>query len=209
MEQKLLKEKIKEMYGKIAVTGSSGCCGDGCCAGPDFSPEKTSFEIGYDSKALEAIPKSSILGLGCGAPINFANLKEGETVVDLGSGAGIDVFLASKKVTENSNVIGIDFTDDMLNKARKAAGENGFSNVEFRKGDIEDRIPIEDNSIDVAMSNCVINLATDKVKAFKEVYRILKKEGKGRRVISDLVTSKEVHSDSVNAEDWCICSTEH
>jgi arsenite methyltransferase len=97
----------------------------------------------------------------------------------------------------------------MLNKARKAAGENGFSNVEFRKGDIEDRIPIEDNSIDVAMSNCVINLATDKVKAFKEVYRILKKEGKGRMVISDLVTSKEVHSDSVNAEDWCICSTEH
>jgi SAM-dependent methyltransferase len=172
---------------------------------PDFSPEKNSFEIGYDSKALEAIPQSSILGLGCGAPINFANLKEGETVVDLGSGAGIDVFLASKKVTENGNVIGIDFTDDMLNKARKAAGENGFSNVEFRKGDIEDRIPIEDNSIDVAISNCVINLATDKVKAFKEVYRILKKEGKGRMVISDLVTSKEVHSDSVNPEDWCSC----
>jgi ubiquinone/menaquinone biosynthesis C-methylase UbiE len=205
MEQKLLKEKIKETYGKIAVTGSSGCCGDGCCVAPDFSPEKNSFEIGYDSKALEAIPQSSILGLGCGAPINFANLKEGETVVDLGSGAGIDVFLASKKVTENGNVIGIDFTDDMLNKARKAAGENGFSNVEFRKGDIEDRIPIEDNSIDVAISNCVINLATDKVKAFKEVYRILKKEGKGRMVISDLVTSKEVHSDSVNPEDWCSC----
>lgn len=154
---------------------------------------------------MEAIPESSILGLGCGVPIDFADLKEGETVVDLGSGAGIDVFLASKKVRNNGRIIGIDFTDNMLSKARSAAEENGFSTVEFRKGDIEQRIPVDDNSVDVAISNCVINLATDKVKAFKEIYRILKKEGKGRMVISDLVTSKEVHSDSVNTEAWCGC----
>lgn len=104
-------------------------------------------------------------------------MKEGETVVHLGSGASIDLFLASKKVMNNGKIIDIDFTDNMLNKARNAAQENGFSNVEFRKGDIEERIPVEDNSVDVAISNCVINLATDKVKAFNEIYRILKNGG--------------------------------
>ena len=143
--------------------------------------------------------------MGCGAPINFANLKTGEIVVDLGSGAGIDAFLASREVKDIGKVIGIDFTDEMLHKATSAAKENGFTNVEFRKGDIEDSIPVEDNSVDVAISNCVINLATDKVKTFKEIYRILKKDGKGRMIISDLVTSKEVRGDSVNPEDWCSC----
>ena len=132
-------------------------------------------------------------------------MKSGETVVDLGSGAGIDAFLASKQVQDNGKVIGIDFTDEMLQKARSAAKENGFTNVEFRKGDIENSIPVDDNTVDVAISNCVINLASDKVKAFKEVYRILKKEGKGRLIISDLVTSKEIEGESVNAEDWCSC----
>jgi len=174
-----------------------------CCS--DSSPKQALLSIGYDKNELESIPESSILGVGCGAPLNFANLKEGETVVDLGSGAGIDAFLASKQVKYSGKVIGIDFTDDMLEKARKAAHENGYSNVEFRKGDIENKIPLEDNSANVAISNCVINLTTNKVKAFKEVYRILKKEGKGRMVISDLVTSKEIQSDSVNSEDWCSC----
>jgi SAM-dependent methyltransferase len=206
MENEMLKEKIKETYGNIAQSGNSGCCtSDGCCAVPDFSPKQTSFEVGYDNKTLESIPESSILGLGCGIPVDFANLIEGETVVDLGSGAGIDVFLASKKVQKNGKIIGIDFTDKMLDKARNAAQENGFSNVEFRKGDIEERIPVEDSTVDVAISNCVINLATDKVKAFKEIYRILKKGGQGRMVISDLVTNEEVQSDSVNAEKWCGC----
>ena len=143
--------------------------------------------------------------LGCGAPLNYAELKSGETVVDLGSGAGIDAFLASKQVQESGRVIGIDFTDEMLQKANSAAKKNGFTNVEFRKGDIENSIPVEDNTVDVAISNCVINLASDKVLAFKEVYRILKKEGKGRIIISDLVTSKEVDGQSVTAEDWCRC----
>jgi arsenite methyltransferase len=132
-------------------------------------------------------------------------LKEGETVVDLGSGTGIDAFLASKQVRDSGKVIGIDFTDDMLKKATIAAKENGFTNVKFRKGDIESNIPVQDHSVDVIISNCVINLTTDKVKAFKEIYRILKKEGKGRMVISDLVTSKEVHGELVNADNWCSC----
>jgi arsenite methyltransferase len=203
--QQDLKEKVKERYGKIALSGNSdSCCMPECCSS-DASPNQALLSIGYDKDELESIPESSKLGVGCGAPLNFVNLKEGETVVDLGSGAGIDVFLASKEVQQGGKVIGIDFTDDMLKKARSAAKENGYTNVEFRKGDIENLIPVEDNSIDAVISNCVINLTTDKVKAFKEVHRILKKNGKGRIAISDLVTSKEVHGNSVNAENWCSC----
>ena len=206
MKQEVLKAKIKERYGKIALEGNSeSCCGPECCSSTEADPQMSSVVVGYDGKTLESIPKSSILGLGCGAPINFANLKIGEIVVDLGSGAGIDAFLASREVKDSGKVIGIDFTDEMLHKATSTAKENGFTNVEFRKGDIEDSIPVEDNSVDVAISNCVINLATDKVKTFKEIYRILKKDGKGRMIISDLVTSKEIRGDSVNPEDWCSC----
>ena len=206
MKLETLKAKIKERYSKIALEGNSeSCCGPECCNSAEADPQMSSVAVGYDDIALESIPKSSILGLGCGAPINFANLKTGDVVVDLGSGAGIDAFLASREVKGNGKVIGIDFTDGMLHKATSAAKENGFTNVEFRKGDIEDSIPVEDNLVDVAISNCVINLATDKVKTFKEIYRILKKDGNGRMIISDLITSKEVHGESVNAEDWCSC----
>ena len=206
MKQETLKAKIKERYSKIALEGNSeSCCGPECCSSAEADPQISSVAVGYNGIELKSIPKSSILGLGCGAPINYANLKTGEVVVDLGSGAGIDAFLASKAVTGHGKVIGIDFTDEMLDKANSAAKENGFTNVEFRKGDIEDSIPVEDNSVDVAISNCVINLATNKVKTFKEIYRILKKDGNGRMIISDLVTSREVHEESVNAEDWCSC----
>jgi arsenite methyltransferase len=204
-QEQELKEKIKKRYGKIAVSGNSeSCCMPDCCS-LDSSPKQALLSIGYAKDELESIPESSILGVGCGAPLNFANLKEGETVVDLGSGAGIDAFISSKQVKDNGKVIGIDFTDDMLSKATSAAREHGFKNVEFKKGDIENSIPVEDDSADVVISNCVINLTTDKVKAFKEVHRILKKNGKGRIAISDLVTSKEVQAESVNAEDWCSC----
>lgn len=206
MKQGTLKAKIKERYGKIALEGNTeSCCGPECCSSSEADPQTSSVAIGYDGKLLDSIPKSSILGLGCGAPINFANLKTGEVVVDLGSGAGIDAFLASREVKNSGKVIGIDFTDEMLHKATSAAKENGFTNVEFRKGDIEDTIPVQDSSVDAAISNCVINLATDKVKTFKEIHRILKKDGQGRLIISDLVTSKEVHGESVDAEDWCSC----
>lgn len=201
----MLKAKIKERYSKIALdVNSESCCGPDCCNSTEPDPQMSLIAIGYDSKVLDGI-KSSILGLGCGAPINYTNLKAGEFVVDLGSGAGIDAFLASRQVKDNGKVIGIDFTDAMLRKATSAVKENGLTNVEFLKGDIEDIIPVDNDSVDVAISNCVINLTTDKVRTFKEVYRILKKEGKGRMIISDLVTSKEIHRESVNAEDWCSC----
>jgi len=207
MKEEILKTKIRERYGKIALTGNSDCCcaPDECCSPNDYNPKQSSVSIGYDNKELESIPESSILGVGCGAPVNYADLKEDDTVLDLGSGAGIDAFLASKLVKKSGKVIGIDFTNEMLMKATKAAVDYGFKNVEFRKGDIEKKIPVEDSSIDVVISNCVINLTTDKLKTFKEVYRILKKGGRGRIVISDLVTSKEVQADSINTSDWCSC----
>ncbi len=180
-----IKEKIKERYGKIALSGNTeSCCMPGSvCCDTEASAEQALLTVGYNKKELESIPQSSLLGVGCGAPLNFAQLKEGETVVDLGSGAGIDVFLASKQV--------------------KDSGKG--KNVEFRKGDIESKIPVEDHSVDIVISNCVINLTTDKVKAFKEIYRILKKGGEGRIAISDLVTSKEVHGEGVNPDKWCSC----
>jgi arsenite methyltransferase len=212
MQEQQIKEKIKERYGKIALTGTETCCAptidfkssksgssSSCC-----SPNDSATVIGYESKELESIPKASVLGVGCGAPLHHAGAKKGETVVDLGSGAGIDVFLSANKVGESGRVIGIDLTDEMLEKARRNAKENGYTNVEFRKGDIEKKIPVDDNSVDLVISNCVINLTTNKVDTFREVHRILK-QGQGRMVISDLVTDKEVHEDSVDSEKWCNC----
>jgi arsenite methyltransferase len=213
-----IKEKVKERYGKIALLGNvDSCCIPGeCCQVDDdnitkndqnrsTSPIQSSKVIGYDASELELIPQSSILGVGCGAPTRFAHFKEGDAVVDLGSGAGIDVFLAAKKVGKSGRVIGIDMTDEMLEKARNNAKENGYVNVEFRKGDIETRIPIEDNSIDVVISNCVINLTTNKANTFKEVYRILKPDGIGRMIIYDLVTDKEIDKNSIDPDKWCSC----
>ncbi len=207
-----LKEKIKEQYGKIALDGNSNSCcmpSSDCCGGNSsevlFSPFESSKAVGYDSGKLKLIPESSVLGVGCGNPTRFADIDEGNTVVDLGSGAGIDVFLAANLVKENGKVIGIDMTENMLKRARENAQKYGYRNVEFRQGDIEQRIPVEDNSVDLVISNCVINLTTSKENTFKEIYRILKPEGKGKMVISDLVTSKEIDADSVNTDNWCSC----
>src|SRR5215211_2851152 len=211
MQEHHIKDKIKERYGKIALTGTETCCAptiniddkksisSGCC-----SPNNSATAIGYGTEELESIPKASVLGVGCGAPLHYAAAKDGETVVDLGSGAGIDVFLSANKVGQSGKVVGIDMTDEMLEKATRNAKENGYTNVEFRKGDIEKRIPVDDNSADLVISNCVINLTTNKVDTFKEVHRILK-QGQGRMVISDLITDKEVHGDSVDSEKWCSC----
>ena len=211
MQEHHIKDKIKERYGKIALTGTETCCAptiniddkksisSGCC-----SPNNSATAIGYGTEELESIPKASVLGVGCGAPLHYAAAKDGETIVDLGSGAGIDVFLSANKVGGSGKVIGIDMTDEMLEKGRRNAKENGYTNVEFRKGDIEKRIPVDDNSVDLVISNCVINLTTNKVDTFKEVHRILK-QGQGRMVISDLITDKEVHGDSVDSEKWCSC----
>ena len=212
MQEQPIKQKIKERYGKIALTGTETCCaptidfknnasGSSCCC----SPTDSATVIGYESNELESIPKASVLGVGCGAPLHHAAAKEGETVVDLGSGAGIDVFLSANKVGRSGKVIGIDLTDEMLEKARRNAKENDYTNVEFRKGDIEKSIPVDDNSVDLVISNCVINLTTNKVDTFKEIHRILKRQGQGRMVISDLVTDKEVPRDSVDSDRWCSC----
>jgi ubiquinone/menaquinone biosynthesis C-methylase UbiE len=204
MQEQVIKEEVKQRYGKIALTGNflEGCCGPTDCCGwnvPVSSPIKIATKVGYDVKELESIPESSILGVGCGAPVNFADIKEGEVVVDIGSGGGIDVFLSVNKVKESGKVIGIDMTDEMLDKARNNAERAKYTNVEFKKGDIESGIPIENNAVDVAISNCVINLTINKVTAFKEIRRILRSNG--RMVISDLVTSKEVGVDSANSEE--------
>ena len=205
-----LKEKIKEQYGKIAVDGNSNSCcmpSSDCCSSSEIliSPFESSKAVGYDSDKLNLIPETSVLGVGCGNPTRFADINEGDTVVDLGSGAGIDVFLASSLVKESGKVIGIDMTENMLKKARENAEKHGYRNVEFRHGDIEQRIPVEDNSVDIVISNCVVNLTTSKENTFREIYRILKPEGKGKMVISDLVTSREVDLDSINSENWCSC----
>jgi arsenite methyltransferase len=213
MQERSLKEKVKERYGKIALTGSSDCCcvPRECCSGDGSSNNSNGHSvielaklIGYDSEEIASIPETSVLGVGCGVPPKFADIKEGEIVVDLGAGAGIDVFLSANKVGKSGKVIGIDMTDEMLEKASKNAKDNGYTNVEFRKGDIENSIPVEDNAVDLVISNCVINLTIDKLSAFKEIYRILKNNG-GRIVISDLVTDKDIDKDSVDAEKWCSC----
>jgi arsenite methyltransferase len=205
-----IKENIKKRYGAIALQGNSdSCCmpsssSSSCCESSNKVVEFTK-SIGYDAKELAAIPQSSILGVGCGSPTKFAHIKQGDIVVDLGSGAGIDVFLAANIVKDKGRVIGIDKTDEMIKKAEENAQNHGYRNVEFRKSDIEKRIPVEDNSVDVVISNCVINLTSSKEDTFKEVYRVLKPNGTGKMVISDLVTSREMDKDSVNSENWCSC----
>ena len=209
-----IKKTIYKTYSKIALqhdnnAGSSSCCAPGCCSGGEgggknSSPTQAAEVVGYDTSELDSVPQASVLGVGCGAPVKFADLQKGETVVDLGSGAGIDVFLSSKHVGAHGRVIGVDMTDEMLERARRNAKESGYTNVEFRKGDIEKRIPVDENCADVVISNCVINLTINKVNAFKEVYRILK-SGSGRMVISDLVTDSEIISTDADAEKWSSC----
>lgn len=207
MQKEILKEKIKENYAKIALKGNlDSCCGpQEVCDTNNISKEQMLSIIGYNNNELKSIPAESILGLGCGAPLNFVDLKRGETIVDLGSGAGIDAFLASKLVGKEGKVIGIDMTDEMLDKARKALVVNNYTNVEFRTGDIEEKIPVDDNSVNVVISNCVINLTSNKTNTFKEIYRILKKDKDARMIISDLITTKEISKDNVKTNDWCSC----
>jgi arsenite methyltransferase len=209
-KQSRLKEKIKEQYGKIALEGNSKCCcmpSSDCCTTNEavITPFSSAKSIGYNSLELESIPESAVLGVGCGNPTRFADIKKGDTVVDLGSGAGIDVFMAANKVKETGKVIGIDMTENMLSRAQENANRHGYKNVEFRLGDIEKRIPVDDNSVEVVISNCVINLTSSKLNTFKEIYRILKPNGFGRMVISDLVTSKEIDEDSTDTQNWCSC----
>ncbi len=204
MEDKKVKEYVKKRYGEIAQkecsSCSTSCCSSTSCGTP---PQYVAWKIGYSPDDIESVPEESVLGLGCGNPVALASLKEGETVLDLGSGGGIDAFLASKKVGPNGKVIGVDMTDEMLQRATKTASKHGYTNVEFRLGEIEN-LPFEDNSVDVIISNCVINLAPDKLKVFKEAYRVLKTDG--RLMVSDLVTSGELPDEIRKSFDaWAGC----
>jgi arsenite methyltransferase len=202
--QQDIKKTIRKTYGKIALqdNNAGSCCAPGCCSGD--SPVQAATAVGYETSELESVPQASVLGVGCGAPVNFADLQKGETVVDLGSGAGIDVFLSANRVSRSGRVIGIDMTDEMLERATRNAKEGGYTNVEFRKGDIEKTIPVDENFADVVISNCVISLTTDKVKTFKEIHRVLK--NRGRMVISDLVSDRKIpQQESVDLEKWSSC----
>jgi len=199
MEEKKIKKVVKERYGKIAKSGES-CC-PSCECGPSIT--ELGKKIGYSEKDLEDVPEASNMGLGCGNPVALASLKEGETVLDLGAGGGIDVFLAAKKVGPKGRVIGVDMTEEMVHKATTTAAKYGYSNVEFRLGEIEN-LPLEYNSVDVIISNCVINLSTDKGRVFREAYRVLRYGG--RIMISDLVTEGKLPDKIKKSFDaWAGC----
>jgi len=201
MKEQELKNAVREGYARIANEAGS-CCSTGCCGAS--KPKDIAKKIGYTEEEMQTVPSGSNLGLGCGNPIALASLKEGETILDLGSGAGFDCFLASKIVGPNGKVIGVDMTAEMVARARENALIGGYSNVEFRLGEIE-ALPIEDNTIDIIISNCVINLVPNKEKAFKEAFRVLKPGG--RLMVSDIVLKKKLPDfvlESIEAYVGCV-----
>jgi arsenite methyltransferase len=204
MKDVKIKEFVKNRYANFARKGSSCCEPSPSCCGDADMASTISHKIGYSEEELRSIPDGANLGLGCGNPIALASLKKGETVLDLGAGAGFDCFLAANQVGGKGKVIGIDMTPEMVEKARENAKKGDYTNVEFRLGEIED-LPIVDESVDIIISNCVINLSPDKPRVFKEAFRVLKPGG--RFMVSDIVLLKELPNfikESVDAYASCV-----
>ncbi len=213
MNKDAIRQSVRKNYANIANAGTQrpeeisgcGCSTAGCCE-PDTntSPEAVSVELGYSNKEVNSVPEGANMGLGCGNPQAIAALKQGETVVDLGSGGGFDCFLSAKAVGETGRVIGVDMTPDMISKARANAEKTEHKNVEFRLGEIE-HLPVPDNTADVIISNCVINLSPDKQQVYNDAFRALKPGG--RLAISDVVMLKALPKeiqDSIESYTGCI-----
>ena len=184
-----LRDIVRQKYAAIASTEGAGCCAPSSCCESGLEPGQYSMINGDAYEGVEGYVADADLGLSCGVPVEHAGLEPGQTVLDLGSGAGLDVFVARNEVGESGHVIGVDMTPEMISKARHNAGESGFDNVEFRLGEIE-HLPVVSDSVDVVISNCVLNLVPDKQRAFAEIFRVLKTGG--HFCISDIVSSAQL-----------------